>query len=144
MLQSAVKHELLVCALRSTRPTSYQVDCFASPWIDPEKVSEVFRRDAAFVAQLASQWVESEFRPIVYGAGGGVPLARGPFAAELQRLGTDSVIAHGTYDSLGKPVSLFVLAAMPGDLGRERSEEHTSELQSLRHLVCRLLLEKKK
>src|SRR5437899_5455556 len=32
---------------------------------------------------------------------------------------------------------------IPGD--REiRSEEHTSELQSLRHLVCRLLLEKKK
>src|SRR5262245_64480403 len=30
----------------------------------------------------------------------------------------------------------------PGRLGR--SEEHTSELQSLRHLVCRLLLEKKK
>src|SRR5262245_63108875 len=26
---------------------------------------------------------------------------------------------------------------------RSRSEEHTSELQSLRHLVCRLLLEKK-
>src|SRR5437899_9983146 len=32
-----------------------------------------------------------------------------------------------------------------GDLSeQERSEEHTSELQSLRHLVCRLLLEKKK
>src|SRR5436853_1703306 len=29
-------------------------------------------------------------------------------------------------------------------LERRRSEEHTSELQSLRHLVCRLLLEKKK
>src|SRR5438045_5766517 len=27
--------------------------------------------------------------------------------------------------------------------GKIRSEEHTSELQSLRHLVCRLLLEKK-
>src|SRR5258705_8185139 len=27
--------------------------------------------------------------------------------------------------------------------GVKRSEEHTSELQSLRHLVCRLLLEKK-
>src|SRR5258705_1850753 len=27
--------------------------------------------------------------------------------------------------------------------GLVRSEEHTSELQSLRHLVCRLLLEKK-
>src|SRR2546425_7049822 len=31
------------------------------------------------------------------------------------------------------------------DAGRElRSEEHTSELQSLAYLVCRLLLEKKK
>src|SRR5258705_3913277 len=30
------------------------------------------------------------------------------------------------------------------ELGGRRSEEHTSELQSLRHLVCRLLLEKKK
>src|ERR1035441_7992690 len=30
-----------------------------------------------------------------------------------------------------------------GMRGRPRSEEHTSELQSLRHLVCRLLLEKK-
>src|SRR5262245_63694220 len=30
------------------------------------------------------------------------------------------------------------------DDGFYRSEEHTSELQSLRHLVCRLLLEKKK
>src|SRR5258705_2172762 len=29
-------------------------------------------------------------------------------------------------------------------LRQGRSEEHTSELQSLRHLVCRLLLEKKR
>src|SRR5205814_6754804 len=32
----------------------------------------------------------------------------------------------------------------PGFYQITRSEEHTSELQSLRHLVCRLLLEKKK
>src|SRR5258708_30735434 len=30
------------------------------------------------------------------------------------------------------------------EVGRQRSEEHTSELQSPDHLVCRLLLEKKK
>src|SRR5205814_9209117 len=35
-------------------------------------------------------------------------------------------------------------SAPPRGGGAERSEEHTSELQSLRHLVCRLLLEKKK
>src|SRR5439155_26051282 len=34
------------------------------------------------------------------------------------------------------------LTGMPGTL--PRSEEHTSELQSRGHLVCRLLLEKKK
>src|SRR5205814_8964766 len=33
---------------------------------------------------------------------------------------------------------------LPSVVPAARSEEHTSELQSLRHLVCRLLLEKKK
>ncbi len=32
----------------------------------------------------------------------------------------------------------------PREGGATRSEEHTSELQSRRNLVCRLLLEKKK
>src|SRR5258708_27364168 len=32
----------------------------------------------------------------------------------------------------------------PSGMGKVRSEEHTSELQSPDHLVCRLLLEKKK
>src|SRR5258705_3926357 len=36
------------------------------------------------------------------------------------------------------------LFARPARRKQSRSEEHTSELQSLRHLVCRLLLEKKK
>src|SRR5262245_63510788 len=39
---------------------------------------------------------------------------------------------------LGRRLQTFM------DLIGLRSEEHTSELQSLRHLVCRLLLEKKK
>src|SRR5207253_9648288 len=34
--------------------------------------------------------------------------------------------------------------AAPLPIPRKRSEEHTSELQSRGHLVCRLLLEKKK
>src|SRR3712207_7508896 len=33
---------------------------------------------------------------------------------------------------------------VPNAAGLERSEEHTSELQSRQYLVCRLLLEKKK
>src|SRR5574340_1492678 len=39
----------------------------------------------------------------------------------------------------------FVIGGLPSSaLPRHRSEEHTSELQSPKDLVCRLLLEKKK
>src|SRR3989449_4051514 len=37
-----------------------------------------------------------------------------------------------------------VQVGIPAQFGQVRSEEHTSELQSRLHLVCRLLLEKKK
>src|SRR3712207_8831834 len=37
-----------------------------------------------------------------------------------------------------------VVQTYPMSAGSERSEEHTSELQSRQYLVCRLLLEKKK
>src|SRR5438552_8907195 len=51
----------------------------------------------------------------------------------------------------GKPVAKLVPAKKQGDdifgymagKAKIRSEEHTSELQSPDHLVCRLLLEKK-
>src|SRR2546422_5442675 len=46
------------------------------------------------------------------------------------------------YVLLGKPEQ--GLALMEKGIRDVRSEEHTSELQSRLHLVCRLLLEKKK
>src|SRR5258705_1287980 len=61
--------------------------------------------------------------------------------------GTVRGIVH---DPQHRPVSgiQVVLKAKASEFNLEartdRSEEHTSELQSLRHLVCRLLLEKKK
>src|SRR5690625_5705233 len=39
---------------------------------------------------------------------------------------------------------MFLRACTPAQTSAFRSEEHTSELQSRGHLVCRLLLEKKK
>src|ERR1039458_8765671 len=46
---------------------------------------------------------------------------------------------------LREPVDVVLLSCKAYDLeGAMRSEEHTSELQSLRHLVCRLLLENNK
>src|SRR5262245_65617238 len=46
-------------------------------------------------------------------------------------------------DTLDVPIFLYDEADPQERPLPQRSEEHTSELQSLRHLVCRLLLEKK-
>src|SRR5258708_28950147 len=43
-----------------------------------------------------------------------------------------------------KPIRRSETVEISGTQMRHRSEEHTSELQSPDHLVCRLLLEKKK
>src|SRR5690625_6428965 len=48
----------------------------------------------------------------------------------------------GALDPAAGPRRLTGVGSAPGHR-RRRSEEHTSELQSRGHLVCRLLLEKK-
>src|SRR2546429_1955272 len=45
---------------------------------------------------------------------------------------------------VGQALAPVLVAAKSPEGANERSEEHTSELQSRLHLVCRLLLEKKK
>src|SRR2546423_5404141 len=67
--------------------------------------------------------------------------------AEL--LGVDARVAdHGQQlDLLLQQAGLLLVELGEEERGRHaegRSEEHTSELQSLAYLVCRLLLEKKK
>src|SRR5690625_5850012 len=52
--------------------------------------------------------------------------------------------AGGTFVSRHEGRVVFVRGTTPGETITARSEEHTSELQSRGHLVCRLLLEKKK
>src|SRR2546425_3933553 len=59
---------------------------------------------------------------------------------EDQRAREARTLAHATRQ-LGRRT---IAGALQTDLGQARSEEHTSELQSLAYLVCRLLLEKKK
>src|SRR5690554_7585083 len=57
-----------------------------------------------------------------------------------------SSFAYSTNDDCKSCTKLFVkvLFFIPLAISSFRSEEHTSELQSRPHLVCRLLLEKKK
>src|SRR2546425_3110160 len=48
------------------------------------------------------------------------------------------------HDVFGNSIAIATFDRPADTLTFERSEEHTSELQSLAYLVCRLLLEKKK
>src|SRR5262245_63761663 len=72
--------------------------------------------------------VSREFAADLTAAIAGLPR---PFDRLFERHVCAVVLTHGA------PMS-GTLTTLAG-----RSEEHTSELQSLRHLVCRLLLEKK-
>src|SRR5258707_8642825 len=57
-----------------------------------------------------------------------------------------SVRSHSKMQIVKQETFAPILYVLPYKNWREgfRSEEHTSELQSLQYLVCRLLLEKKK
>src|SRR3989449_7456517 len=68
------------------------------------------------------------------------PLARGlpRRAARAPLRGDRDGLPHASRAEGAAP------AERPASAARRRSEEHTSELQSRLHLVCRLLLEKKK
>src|SRR3712207_8573584 len=61
----------------------------------------------------------------------------------LFRSGCGGAAAEGEYFGKMEPPEGQVLRYISGS-EPERSEEHTSELQSRQYLVCRLLLEKKK
>src|SRR2546426_8152136 len=68
-------------------------------------------------------------------------------AEEIVAAGGRAAAAEADLSDPDTPAQLFELAEArlgPVDILVNRSEEHTSELQSPCNLVCRLLLEKKK
>src|SRR2546425_4123589 len=70
-------------------------------------------------------------------------LFRSEVAEALLRHGVITV-PGGTFGSEAEGFLRVSFCAEESALTEARSEEHTSELQSLAYLVCRLLLEKKK
>src|ERR1035441_10119396 len=77
--------------------------------------------------------------PVLGLAGGQLSLTNGNLTQSITNDPTTNKLTFRTLSGL------FKGNVMNPETGKliSRSEEHTSELQSLRHLVCRLLLEKK-
>src|SRR5690625_6740512 len=73
--------------------------------------------------------LENDLQPAV-----GEPVLLGITKASLE---TDSFLSAASFQETTRVLTDAAIK------GKHRSEEHTSELQSRGHLVCRLLLEKK-
>src|SRR5258707_9856022 len=72
------------------------------------------------------------------------PAPRLPPTSTFAPFSTASLMCSSIRFACGANVTAPTSTAPQADLMEERSEEHTSELQSRQYLVCRLLLEKKK
>src|SRR5689334_23929442 len=83
---------------------------------------------------------------LVVGSGQGARFSATPFNATVWPSGVLPDPTNAKIVRVTAIVSdtLTIVRAQEGTSARTRSEEHTSELQSQFHLVCRLLLEKKK
>src|SRR5256885_5050277 len=110
LLQNLVRHEALVGALRIAEPMSFHVESFSTSPLDPALLSDVFRRDTSMVPHLTKTWEENFYRPVVCETGNASPFAQSALGREFNRIGTDTVVGHGTYDAFGKPASFFIFA----------------------------------
>lgn len=121
LLQSLLKHEVLICALRYAEPLAFRVDSFATSPLDLASFSELFRQDSSLVPHLIKTWEDNNFRPVICEVGNAGPFERSALARELNRIGATAILAHGTFDLSGRPLSFFTLACQPGTLGPKQA-----------------------
>lgn len=124
LLQSLIRHELLICALCIGKPPAFRADGFSMTTPDPTLLSDMFLRDTAVAPALLKAWEERRYQPAVLEVGqgsAGGPLAGGVFARELERMGATQLLVHGLHDADGRAMSLFVFACRPGSAGSRQA-----------------------
>jgi transcriptional regulator EpsA len=116
LLQSLIRHELLICTLCLGKPPAFRADGFSMTVPEPAAFSDVFLRDSAVAPALLKAWEERRFQPVVLDVMTS-SIASGAFARELERLGATQLLVHGVHDADGRALSLFTFACRPGGAG---------------------------
>jgi transcriptional regulator EpsA len=116
LLQSLIRHELLVCTQCHGKPPAFRADGFSMASPEPAQVSDMFQRDASAAPALLKAWEERRFQPVVMETKE-ASFGSGAFLREMERLGVTQLLSHGVHDADGRAVTLFTFACRPGSIG---------------------------
>src|SRR4051812_21932647 len=117
LLQSLIRHEVLICTLCHGKPPAFRADGFSMTTPEPSSLSDLFLRDAGVAPTLLKAWEERRYQPVVHDISPANPLGNGAFTREVERLGATQILVHGVHDAEGRAASLFVLACRAGAAG---------------------------
>jgi transcriptional regulator EpsA len=117
LVQNLIRHDLLVCALRKGDSPSFHVDSFSSGSVEPGVINNLYSQDTVLVPRLQEAWEENHYRPVIVELASEPAVADTPLGRELAALGVTSLLMHGTHDTTGRAISLFIFACKPGDAG---------------------------
>ena len=126
LLQSLIRHELLICTLCLGKPPAFRADGFSMTTPEPTLFSDMFLRDTAVAPTLLKAWEERRYQPVVIdvsaaASAGGNGLGSGGFVRELEKLGATQLLVHGVHDVEGRAQSLFVFACRPGSVNTRQA-----------------------
>jgi transcriptional regulator EpsA len=116
LLQSLIRHELLICTLCLGKPPAFRADGFSMTTPDPTLFSDVFLRDTAVATTLLKAWEEKRYQPVAIDTAA-TALGSGAFTRELERLGATQLLVHGVHDADGRALTLFTFACRAGSVG---------------------------
>src|SRR5436190_717461 len=86
LLQSLIRHELLICTLCLGKPPAFRADGFSMTTPEPNLFSDMFLRDTGVAPALLKAWEERRYQPVVLDLNAQNTIGAGGFQRELDIL----------------------------------------------------------
>lgn len=113
ILQSVLRHELLICALAANSPGAVRAEIVAAVQTPSDQLEAIRNAHPGLVAQLARIWEAGHLEPFalsVDAPNGSIdPLVR----QTMQATGLRNLAVHGSFDRNGNATTLFAFGQLP-------------------------------